>query len=119
MTPHALMHLTADRHGVLCRRTFLRYLSAGAATAATLNFTDAVTSQASELRKQGMACILLSMNGGPRQFETSDPKPGTETGAPTKAIDTAASGIQVAKHWPSVARQMKDISLIRTVTNKE
>lgn len=119
MTPHALMHLTSDRHGVVTRRSFLRLLAGGAGAAATLNFTDSITAAAPELRKQGRACILLFMNGGPSQFETFDPKPGAETGGPTKAIDTAAQGIQIAEHWPNVAKAMRDISLIRSVTNKE
>ena len=34
--------------------------------------------QADELRKRQMACILLWMAGGPSQFETFDPKPGTD-----------------------------------------
>jgi hypothetical protein len=118
MTPLTSMHLTADRHGVVSRRTFLRCLSAGAA-GATLGFSDAVSAAAPEMRKQGMACVLLFMNGGPSQFETFDPKPGTQTGGPTGAIDTSASGVRVAEHWPNVAKQMRDIALVRSVTNKE
>jgi hypothetical protein len=66
-----------------------------------------------------MACILMFMQGGPSQFETFDPKPGTDTGGPTKAINTAASGVQIAENWPKVAEQMKNIALIRSMTNKE
>ena len=40
------------------------------------------------LRKQGMACILLWMQGGPSQFETFSPKPGHANGGETKAIKT-------------------------------
>src|SRR4029077_9721551 len=56
---------------------------------------------------------------GPSQFETFDPKPGTGNGGPTKAIGTAHSGVQLAEGWENVAKQMKDIVLIRSVTNKE
>ena len=45
----------------------------------------------------GQVVILLLMQGGPSQFETFDPKPGTENGGQTKAIDTAVSGIQIAE----------------------
>ena len=48
-----------------------------------------------------MACILLWMGGGPSQLDTFDPKPGTDTGGETKAIDTAVPGIQIAHHWPT------------------
>ena len=63
--------------------------------------------------------ILLWMQGGPSQFETLDPKPGTNTGGPTEAIQTAVSGIQIADNFPQVARQMQDIAIVRSMTNKE
>lgn len=72
---------------------------------------------ADELRKRGMACIVLYMRGAPSQFETFDPKPGTETGGPTTAIETAASGIRIAEGWEKVAAQMNDIAIIRSLTN--
>jgi len=107
------------RDGVLNRRHFLRNVAVGAAGASALGWMDGVRVQADELRKKGMACILLFMRGGPSQFETFDPKPGTDTGGPTKSISTAASGIQIAENWTNVAKQMKDIALIRSMTNKE
>jgi hypothetical protein len=112
------MHLQTTRHGVVSRRTFLRG-SAAVAGLTAVGWKDAVTLHAEELRKRGMACILLFMSGGPSQFETFDPKPGQENGGPTKSIPTAAPGIQIAEHWPNVARQMKQIALIRSITNKE
>src|SRR5438105_11245542 len=113
------MHLRADQTGVVNRRTFLRGVAAGTAGAAVLGWKDAVTLNAAELRQRGMACILLFMNGGPSQFETFDPKPGTGTGGPTKAIPTTVPGVEVADLWPNVAKQMKDVALIRSMTNKE
>src|SRR5207249_6192814 len=106
--------------GVVSRRGFLRRLAVGAtAGAGVLGWKDAVTLHAAELRKRGMACILLFMRGGPSQFETFDPKPGAANGGPTKAIPTAVSGIQVAEGWSNVAKAMKDIAVIRSMTNKE
>jgi hypothetical protein len=119
MTTQSLTHVCCNHDGVLNRRSFLRWSAAGAVAGATLGFGDAISVHAGEMRKNGMACILLFMNGGPSQMETFDPKPGTENGGQTKAIETAARGIQIAELWPKVAGQMKDISLIRTVTNKE
>src|SRR6266478_5942540 len=119
MPEHAYMHLRADRTGVVSRRTFLRGVAAGAAGAAALGWKDAVTLNAAELRKRGMACILLFMNGGPSQFETFDPKPGTDNGGPTKGIPTSIPGVQIAENWPKVAKQLDDIALIRSMTNKE
>src|SRR5262249_49901185 len=46
-------------------------------------------------------------------------KPDTSNGGPTKAIPTAVSGIQIAENWKNVAATMKDIALIRSMTNRE
>jgi hypothetical protein len=119
MSLQSLMHVQTNRDGVISRRTFLRSLGVGAAGVGLLSWKDAVTLQAEELRKRGMACILLFMSGGPSQFETFDPKPDTENGGPTKAIPTAANGIRIAEGWENVAKQMQDIALIRSMTNKE
>ena len=100
------------------RRRFL-YGASAVAAAGAVNFRDVMSVEADELRKQGRAMILLFMQGGPSQFETFDPKPGTENGGPTTAISTAASGIQIAEGWEKTAQQMKDIAIIRSMTTKE
>jgi hypothetical protein len=119
MSLNPIMHLRTSRDGVVSRRAFLRNITAGAAAFGVLGWRDAVALHAEELRKRGMACILLYMRGGPSQMETFDPKPGTDNGGPTKAIDTAVKGIQIAEHWTNVAAAIKDITLIRSMTNKE
>ena len=117
----SLFHLQhAQLDGLrVSRRDFLRTISGGAAGAGLLGFRDWMTVHAEELRKQDRALILLYMAGGPSQFETFDPKPGTDNGGPTTAIDTAVPGIQIAQHWPRVAQAMGDIALIRSMTNRE
>jgi hypothetical protein len=90
-----------------------------AAGAAGLGLVETLTAHADELRRRQMSCILLFMNGGPSQFETFDPKPGHTNGGPTQAIDTAAGGIRIADSWPQVAREMRDIALIRSMNNRE
>jgi hypothetical protein len=117
MNTQALMHVRTNRDGVLSRRTFLRSLAA--LGTAAVGWKDALTLHAEEMRKRGMACILLFMRGGPSQFETFDPKPGHANGGPTKAIPTAVPGIEIAENWPKVAQAMKDIALIRSLTNRE
>jgi uncharacterized protein (DUF1501 family) len=117
LTHDMKVHMTAD--GTCSRRSFLRASAVGAAGLAGISFTDALRAAAPELRKRGMSCILLFMRGGPSQFETFDPKPGTSTGGPTKAIASAVKGIEVAEGWEKVAAQMKDIALIRGMTNRE
>src|SRR5881227_3436757 len=119
MTVQSLMHIRTSGAGVTDRRSFLRRLAVGAAGLGVLGWKDTVVLHADELRQRGMACILLFMRGGPSQLETFDPKPGTDHGGPTKAISTAVSGIQIAEGWTHIADTMKDIALIRSVTNRE
>lgn len=101
----------------IIRRRFLGQF-AGAA-AAGLGLRATLASQADQLRKQGKSMILLWMQGGPSQFETLDPKPGKENGGPTEAIQTSVAGIQIAENFPLVAKQMQDIAIVRSMTNKE
>ena len=110
--------VSLSRQG-LSRRSFLHAVSAGAIAAGTLSFRDVISLRADELRKQGMSMILLYMQGGPSQFETFDPKPGLETGGPTKAITTVTPGIEIAEGWSHLAKQMQDVALIRSLNNKE
>ncbi len=110
--------------GVIGRRHFLQTIGLGtaglaASAAIPVSFTDWMALQAAELRKNQMACILLWMGGGPSQLETFDPKPGTEHGGETKAIQSSVPGISIAEGWEQTAKVMKDIALVRSMTNKE
>lgn len=107
--------VSIHRH-LVSRRAFLYGASAAAGA---IHFRDLMSLRADDLRKQGRAMILLFMQGGPSQLETFDPKPGTESGGPTKAISTAVPGIQIAEGWERTAEQMQDIAIIRSMTNKE
>jgi uncharacterized protein (DUF1501 family) len=98
------------------RRGFLRAAACGFAGATGFAGLSAF---AGELRKQGRACILLWMAGGPSQFETFDPKPGAESQGATRAIASAVPGIQVAEHWVKTAPLMKELAVIRSMTSRE
>ena len=101
---HHCLRLTTNRSDVVGRRDFLRGISVAGLAAGTLSWTDLMMAQATELRKRGMACILLWMQGGPSQFETFSPKPDHPNGGPTKAISTAVPGIQIAENYPQVGQ---------------
>ena len=64
-------------------------------------------------------CLVLWMQGGPSQLETFDPKPGTDTGGPTKAIATPVPGIAVAESLSKVARHMHDLAIVRNLASAE
>jgi hypothetical protein len=78
-----------------------------------------MTLKADELRRQGKACILLWMQGGPSQFETFSPAAGHSNGGETKAISTSVPGIEIAENLPNVAEVMEHLCLIRSMTGRE
>ena len=116
---HHCVRVAVNRSHVIGRRDFLRGISLAGIAAGTLSWTDLITAQAGELRKKGKACILLWMSGGPSQFETFSPKPDHPNGGSTKAISTAVSGVQISENFPLLAKSMKDIAVIRSMTSKE
>jgi hypothetical protein len=104
--------LGVDSRGRVSRRAFL-------GAVAGLGLAGRLGARAAEMRRQGRACILLWMAGGPSQFETFDPKPGAATQGPTKAIDTAAPGVRIAEHWTRTAGVMKGLAVLRSLTSTE
>ena len=116
---HVCSRVAVNRSHVVGRRDFLRGISLAGLAAGTMSWTDLMTASAGELRKKGKACILLWMSGGPSQFETFSPKPGHPNGGSTKAIPTAVSGVEIAENFPLLAKSMKDIAVIRSMTSKE
>src|SRR4051812_46645686 len=113
------VHTRTNCDCVVDRRDFLRVAAVTGAAAGMMSWTDAICLSADDLRKRGMACILLWMSGGPSQFETFSPKPGHENGGDTKATSNAVSGIQIADSLPKCAAAMKDIAIICSMTSKE
>ena len=116
MNQHLIEDVRISKRG-LSRRRFLQ--TASTAVAGGFGFRDLMAMEAESLRRQGKSMILLWMGGGPSQFETFDPKPGTESGGPTEAISTATAGIRIADNFPNVAKVMHDIAIVRSMTNKE
>lgn len=116
---HTQTSVVVNSRCVVRRRDFLRTLSAGSAAAGALSWTDWLTLNAGELRRQGKACILLWMQGGPSQLETWDPKPGQESGGETKSIRTSVAGIEIAENLPELARHMQDLCVVRTANSRE
>lgn len=74
---------------------------------------------AEKTRTPAKSVIVLWMGGGPSQLETFDPKPGTNIAAGTKAINTAAKGVQLAAGLDQLADQMGHVALVRSLWSKE
>jgi hypothetical protein len=69
--------------------------------------------------RRARACILLWLNGGPSHIDTFDPKPGSDTNGPFKAIPTSVPGLQFSEHLPKLAAQARHLAVIRSMTSRE
>jgi len=106
--------------GVSSRRGFLKTLAvAGGAGALTLSWRDMLIAKAKEVAKSGKRMILLWMDGGPSQYDTFNPKIGSEFQGPSKAINTNVPGIEIGEHWPKTAGVFDKIALIRSMVSEE
>ena len=78
-----------------------------------------LAAQAERSREPARSVILLWLAGGPSQLETFDPHPGTRIAGGTKAIATAAQGVQLAEGFERLAEQMGSVALVRSLVSKE
>src|SRR5436305_4594492 len=118
--PHTGTFCGSPAH-VLDRRGFLGTLAAGAAAfAADMTALNVLTAPAlaGELKRQQKHVILLWLAGGASQLETWDPKPGTPTGGPFRAIPTSVPGIHISELMPQMAKRMQTTCIIRSLNTK-
>ena len=113
------VELAIDRGGVIHRRDFLRGLSAAAMAAGALSWRDVVGLEADELRRQGKACILLWMQGGPASSKPSAPSRAIPTAARPKPSRPRAAESKSSENFPRLAKQAKHLAIIRSMTSKE
>jgi uncharacterized protein (DUF1501 family) len=110
--------LTHQAHHGLHRRSFLK--AAGMAGLTWLTpVSQILAQQAQRARQPAQSIILLWMAGGPSQFETFDPHPGTANAGDTQAIRTAVKDVQLAQGFDRVAEIMDAVSLVRSCVSKE
>lgn len=64
-------------------------------------------------------CIYIYLNGGMTHLDTFDPKPGSETAGPLKAIKTNADGIQLGELMPNLARHADKCCFVRSLTSTQ
>src|ERR1700722_15845683 len=113
------MKRTSHHDRGLSRRQMLRLAAADVVGFSTSGWIEALAADAGTNPKRRKACILLWMTGGPSQTDTFDPKPGHPHGGQFKAIETAVPGIFISEHLPKLAKQMKDVAIIRSMSTKE
>jgi uncharacterized protein (DUF1501 family) len=103
----------------LSRREWLTLTSAGVISFSMSGWLENLAAAAANNPQRRRSCILLWMNGGPSQMDTFDLKPGTNNGGPFKEISTAVPGIKISEHLPKVAKHMKDMVIVRSMSTKE
>lgn len=101
------------------RRRFLGSMAAGLGIAATglPGFTRSVL--AGQLERSQKRVLMIYMAGGLSQLESWDPKPGTATGGPFRAIPTSVPGVHISELLPETAKQIHRVTLVRGVNTNE
>lgn len=85
---------------------------------ASLAMGNSLRAQADQLRKNNKSAILLWMGGGPATIDLWDLKPGAATGGPFKPISTTGD-MQICEHLPGIAKQMHNLSVVRSMSTRE
>ncbi|MGH7138286.1 MAG: DUF1501 domain-containing protein [Pirellulales bacterium] len=103
----------------MSRRHFMQHLAGASALALpAINFTNTLMAAGTELKKKHKACIMLWMGGGPSTMDIWDLKPRANTGGPFTPIDTTGD-LQICEHMPMMAKQMKHMAVVRSMSTRE
>ncbi len=103
----------------LTRRQLMRLAAAGAIGASASGWIEARAAEAATNPSRRKSCILLWMSGGPSQTDTFDPKPGHANSGPFKPIQSAVPTLMLGPHLPKLAKQAKDLAIVRSMSSKE
>ena len=101
------------------RREWLKLSAAGVLGASCSGWIEALANDAAANPQRRRACILLWMNGGPSQMDTFDLKPGPPNGGSSRETATSVPGIRISEHLPRLARSMRDLAIIRSMSSRE
>ncbi len=103
----------------MTRRHFLKHTAGASALAASsMAFGHSLQVHANELKKNHKSAILLWMSGGPSTIDLWDLKPGAVTGGEFKPISTSGD-VQICEHLPLLAKQMHNLSIVRSMSTRE
>ncbi|HYT92763.1 MAG TPA: DUF1501 domain-containing protein [Gemmataceae bacterium] len=103
----------------LSRRELFKLAAAGVVGYSASGWLEAMANDVANNPQRRRSCILLWMNGGPSQMDTFDLKPGHANGGPYREIQTAVPGIRISQHLPRLARNMRDIVIVRSMSTRE
>jgi uncharacterized protein (DUF1501 family) len=99
----------------LSRRAFF----GGAALGAASLFGLTQPGVARQLSASQRRVLMIDLHGGASQLETWDPKPGTDTGGPFRAIPTSVPGVHICELLPHTAQRMRKLALVRGMNTAE
>ena len=102
---------------LIARRQFLGGMAAGGAMLGGLG-TFATAEAVAKMVKNQKRMIVVRMAGGLSQLESWDPKPGTDTGGPFRAIKTSVPGVHICELLPHTAKVMHHLSMVRSINTK-
>jgi uncharacterized protein (DUF1501 family) len=103
----------------MTRRHFMSHLAGASALAIpALTLGHSLRTHAADLKKNRKSAIMLWMSGGPSTMDIWDLKPGASTGGPFKPIRTTGD-MEICEHMPETAKQMKHLSVVRSMSTRE
>ncbi len=103
----------------MSRRHFMSHMTgASAMTMPALAMGNTLLNNAEDLKRRRKSAILLWMGGGPSTMDIWDLKPGAPTGGPFRPIATSGDQ-QISEHMPLMAKQMHNMSIIRSMSTRE
>ncbi len=106
--------------GITDRRHFMKHVATTAALAApAMGFLNNIHAETSKMKKGRKAVIILHMGGGASTLDLFTPLGSHPNNGQFKAISTSVSGIQLKEPMVNLAKQMKHVSLIRSLATTE
>ena len=106
--------------GGMSRRHFMQHLAGFSLMAgASSSFVARLLAAAPQMQRDHKSLIILWMSGGPSHMDLWDLKPESSNGGEFKPIKTSAPGIEICEHLPTIAKQMKHLSIVRSLVSNE
>jgi len=97
------------------RRAMLQAGAAGVATFMGFRVRDLLAAEGTSHKPKAEHVILFWNGGGMSHIDTWDPKPGRPTQGEFEPIETSVQGILLSEIFPTLAKQMKHVALIRSI----
>ena len=74
---------------------------------------------AEQLAAKDKQVLFIWIDGGMSQYESWDPKPGTQFGGPYRPIQTSLPGVQICELMPRSAKVMHHLALVRNMCTQD